>query len=103
MKFSKPLSKWRILRHLPSSSKWHIRHAWRSTESEFAIKHTEEFAPRSGPLREAGLQLLDALQRLETVDRQFQDRSRTSPTVVQRNLDRNNGSPQRRRDEYDKR
>ena len=44
----------------------------------FAIKHTEQFCPRSDPLREAGLQLLDALQRLETVDRRFQERSRVS-------------------------
>ena len=42
----------------------------------FAIKHTEQFGPRSDPIREAGLQLLDALQRLETVDRRFQERSR---------------------------
>ena len=42
----------------------------------FAIKHTEQFCPRSDPVREAGLQLLDALERLETVDRRFQQRSR---------------------------
>jgi len=42
----------------------------------FAIKHTEQFCPKSDPLREAALQLLDALQRLETVDRRFQERSR---------------------------
>jgi hypothetical protein len=42
----------------------------------FAIKHTEHFAPRSDQMREAGMQLLDALQRLETVDRRFQVRSR---------------------------
>ena len=42
----------------------------------FAIKHTEQFCPKSNPLREAGWQLLDALQRLETVDRRFQERSR---------------------------
>lgn len=44
----------------------------------FAIKHTEQFCPRSDPVREAGLQLLDALERLETVDRRFQERSRLS-------------------------
>src|SRR5579884_4444444 len=43
----------------------------------FAIKHTEQFGPRSDQIREAGLQLLDALQRLETVDRCFQARSRS--------------------------
>lgn len=41
----------------------------------FAIRHTEEFGRHSGPLREAGIQLLDALDRLEIVDRRFQDRS----------------------------
>jgi hypothetical protein len=45
----------------------------------FAIKHTEQFAPRSDQMRDAVLQLLDALQRLETVDRRFQERSRTDP------------------------
>jgi hypothetical protein len=44
---------------------------------KFAIKHTEQFGPRTDPIREAGLQLLDALQRLETVDRRFQERSRS--------------------------
>lgn len=44
----------------------------------FAIKRTEQFCPRSDALREAGLQLLDALERLETVDRRFQQRSRLS-------------------------
>ena len=44
----------------------------------FAIKHTEQFCPRSDQVREAGLQLLDALVRLETVDRRFQERSRIS-------------------------
>lgn len=42
----------------------------------FAIKHTEQFAPHIDPMREVGLQLLDALQRLETPDRGFQERSR---------------------------
>ena len=43
---------------------------------KFAIKHTEQFAPHTDTMREAGLQLLDALERLETVDRRFQQRSR---------------------------
>jgi len=42
---------------------------------KFAIKHTEEFGPRMEQMREVGLQLLDALQRLEAVDRRFQQRS----------------------------
>jgi len=52
---------------------------------KFAIKHTEQFAPHTDPVREAGLQLLDALERLEAVDRRFQQRSRSgrnpSPAV----------------------
>ena len=44
----------------------------------FAIKHAEQFAKPSDPMREASLQLLDALDRLEAVDRRFQIRSRIS-------------------------
>lgn len=51
----------------------------------FAIKHTEQFAPHTDTIREAGLQLLDALERLESVERRFQLRSRSarspSPSV----------------------
>src|SRR5215469_15070100 len=46
---------------------------------KFAIKHTEQFCPRSDALREAGLQLFDALDRLESVERRFQQRSRSMP------------------------
>lgn len=53
----------------------------------FAIKHTEQFCPKSDPLREAGLQLLDALQRLETVDRRFQERSRNHVVNRRRGLE----------------
>ncbi len=42
----------------------------------FAIRHTEQFAPRTDQMQEAGLQLLDALQRLEAADRRFQERLR---------------------------
>jgi len=42
----------------------------------FAIKHTERFAPGTDQMRDVGLQLLDALHRLEAVDRRFQVRSR---------------------------
>src|SRR5579871_6612964 len=42
----------------------------------FAIKHNEQFGPSTDSMREVGLQLLDALERLETVDRRFQKRSR---------------------------
>ena len=42
----------------------------------FAIKQTEQFGPHADQMREAGIQLLEALQRLEKVDRRFQVRSR---------------------------
>ena len=54
----------------------------------FAIKHTEQFGPQTEPMREAGWQLLDALRRLETVDRRFQKRSR-----VQMGSDSDNSHP----------
>jgi hypothetical protein len=44
----------------------------------FAIKHIEGFGPHTEQMREAGLQLLDALHRLESTDRRFQARSRYS-------------------------
>jgi hypothetical protein len=43
---------------------------------KFAIKHTEQFGRPCDTMREAGLQLLDALERLEGLDRRFQVRSR---------------------------
>lgn len=42
----------------------------------FAIKHTERFGPRTDQMQEAGLQLLDALERLESAERKFQTRYR---------------------------
>jgi len=45
---------------------------------KFAIKHAEQFSKPCTPMRDAGLQLLDALERLESLDRQFQIRSRLS-------------------------
>ena len=64
---------------------------------KFAIKHTEQFCPKSDPVREAGLQLLDALQRLETVDRRFQERSRipsqrAAPSQVRSSTGSRNGN-----------
>ena len=44
----------------------------------FAIRHIEQFASPCPQLREANLQLLDALGRLECVDRRFQNRSQTT-------------------------
>ena len=42
----------------------------------FAIRHGEQFAPQTDQMHETNLQLLDALQRLETAERRFQERSR---------------------------
>ena len=43
---------------------------------KFAIKHAEQFARPCETMREVGLELLDALERLESLDRRFQARSR---------------------------
>ncbi len=43
----------------------------------FAIKQTEQFANHSAQARETALQLLDALDRLESVERRFQSRSKS--------------------------
>ena len=43
---------------------------------KFAIRHTEQFVEPCVHVRETGLQLLDALERLESLDRRFQIRSR---------------------------
>jgi hypothetical protein len=42
---------------------------------KFAIKHADQFGKPCDAMREAGMQLLDALQRLESLDRRFQGRS----------------------------
>jgi hypothetical protein len=42
---------------------------------KFAIKHSDQFGKPCDAMREAGMQLLDALQRLESLDRRFQSRS----------------------------
>ena len=42
----------------------------------FAIRQAEQYGPKTDPMREVGVQLLDALERLEGVDRKFQLRSR---------------------------
>ena len=66
----------------------------------FAIKHMEKFGPRTDQMREVGLQLLNALQRLETIDRRFQARSRawlateiTNPTGAGEVLDQHGSRP----------
>lgn len=42
----------------------------------FAIKQTEQFAPHTDQMKNAGLQLLDALDRLQSAERRFQQRFR---------------------------
>jgi hypothetical protein len=44
----------------------------------FAIKHTEQFAKPCETTPEKGLELLDGLESLETLDRRLQARSRIS-------------------------
>jgi len=58
----------------------------------FAIKHTEQFAPRTEPMREASLQLLEALERLQMADRRFQERSRCTPRSLSATVDREHGA-----------
>jgi hypothetical protein len=53
---------------------------------KFAIKHAEQFARPCEAMREVGLELLDALERLETVDRRFQARSRSAAPHQNGNL-----------------
>jgi hypothetical protein len=48
-----------------------------STESN-SRSNTEQFGPRTDLIREAGLQLLDTLERLETGERKFQLRTRST-------------------------
>lgn len=43
---------------------------------KFAIKHAEQAGRTCDTMREAGMQLLDALERLEGLDRRFELRSR---------------------------
>jgi hypothetical protein len=40
----------------------------------FAIRVTDQSSPNSAQLREAGVQLLDAFDRLDQIDRRFQTR-----------------------------
>ena len=47
-----------------------------SDRIKFAIKHAEQFSRPCEAMHNVGLQLLDALQRPEAVDRRFQNRSR---------------------------
>ena len=51
----------------------------------FAIKHAGQFSNPCGQMREASLQLLEALDRLESLDHRFQARSRINPGSQSRN------------------
>jgi hypothetical protein len=64
--------------HAPSPTEFEMAYQVRVAidRIRFAIKHTERFAPGTDQMRDVGLQLLDALHRLEAVDRQFLVRSR---------------------------
>ena len=42
----------------------------------FAIRHIEKFAPHTDPMSQVSLQLLDALERLDTAERRFQQHFR---------------------------
>lgn len=61
----------------------------------FAIKQTEQIAGHTDQAHEVGLQLLDALDRLESIDRQFQVRSRLSERSHQLNGIRASLGPKR--------
>jgi hypothetical protein len=60
---------------------------------KLAIKHTEQFGEPCIRMREAGLQLLDALERLESLDRRFQIRSRLADTNGHASAKRERSSP----------
>jgi hypothetical protein len=48
----------------------------------FAIRHTEQFAPRTDQMLEVSLQLLDAFERLESAERRFQQRFRANDAFL---------------------
>jgi len=66
------------VRSRPSPSEFEMAYQARVAidRIRFAVKHTEEFSKGCVAFREAHLQLLDALDRLEMLDRRFQIRSR---------------------------
>jgi hypothetical protein len=57
----------------------------------FAIRQTESIPARPEIMREAGMQLLDALQRLESIDHRFQDRSRLGAVFARQFHDETDG------------
>jgi hypothetical protein len=47
---------------------------------KFAIRHADQFGQSCDAMKDVGMQLLDAIQRLESLDRRFQSRSRIAPS-----------------------
>ena len=72
------------VRSRPSSTEFEMAYQARVAidRIKFAIKHVEQFSGPCAEIRDANLQLLDALGRLESLDRRFQIRS---GTVADRN------------------
>ena len=68
------------IRSRPSATEFEMAYQARVVidRIKFAIKHTEQFSKPCIQMREASLQLLDALERLESLDRRFQIRSRVA-------------------------
>lgn len=64
---------------------------------KFAIKHTQQFGARTEEMFEASLQLLDAVERLEILDRRFQERSRLGSRSSETNPDRRKRTDDSRR------
>jgi hypothetical protein len=62
----------------PSSIEYEMAYHMRvaTDRIRFAIRQTDQYCPKTDLVREIGVQLLDALERLEAVDRRFQLRSR---------------------------
>ena len=87
----------RQVRSKPSPSEFEMAYQARVAidRIRFAIKHAEQFGKHSQQMREASLQLLDALDRLESAERNFQNRFRSAPTGAGRisELQSSNGKP----------
>jgi hypothetical protein len=68
------------VRSRPSSNEFEMAYQARVAMDRirFAIQHVEQFSAPCFSLRDANLQLLDALDRLESLDRRFQIRSRVA-------------------------
>ncbi len=87
----------RELKSKPSPSEFEMAYQARVAidRIRFAIKHAEQFGKHSQVMREASLQLLDALDRLESAERNFQKRFRSAPASAGQisELHSSNGKP----------